>query len=222
MKQELSILFWLKRSVAKSSKDESAPIYIRITIDGRSKEISLGEKISTDQWNNEVKAVRGNHPDAKRINKKIFQAKVDLDRHFMVLQAQYKFVTPEMLKNIYEGRPAVVEEQSITILEAFDMFLERFEKMVQKKFRSYETFKKWKCNKRKVKQFIKIHFRKEDIQLKSIKTNFAGIFLDHLMLTEGLSQNTAMKYVEDTWQILTMAKEKGWIKTNPMQAFKCK
>ena len=94
-KQNLSLLLWLYRG--KASKDGKAPIYLRITIDGLDTDISLGQKIHPDFWDGEAKQVRSTGLEAKMINQKIMQAQTDLQRHFMMLQAQFERVSPALL-----------------------------------------------------------------------------------------------------------------------------
>lgn len=103
-------------------------------------------------------------PDAKAINKRIKQDEVDLEIHFITLQAQFTVVTTVMVKNVYEGRltiPLPTMEQ-ISLLEANDHFITRFEKLVSKEKRSPETLRKWRSNRNKVEAFIKFQFLKKD------------------------------------------------------------
>lgn len=96
-----------QKAPGQKAKDGKAPLSIRLTIDGKISEISLSRKILPEYWDEDMKQVSGKDPEAKIINKKIVQAQVDLDRYFISLQAQHTSVTPEMVKNLYEGRPAI-------------------------------------------------------------------------------------------------------------------
>lgn len=222
-KQNLSILFFPKKHLAKKAKDKKAPLYIRLTIDGDDTEISLSRKVVPETWDVESKQITANDAESKITNKKILAAQVDLDRHFLALQAQFSCVTVEMVKNLYEGRPAIPVDpiEEISLLEAFDHFITRFEKLVNKKKRSHETLRKWNSNRNKVKQFIKFQFKKDDILLTQLPIAVADDMLDFLMIEQDLCNNTAMKYVKDTKQILKMAKRKGWLLKNPMEDFVC-
>lgn len=99
---------------------------MRITIDGLDTDISLGEKIHPDFWDGEAKQVRSSGAEAKMINQKIMQAQTDLQRHFMMQQAQFERVTPAMLKNVYLGMPALQEKKnSSQILKPAALFCMR-------------------------------------------------------------------------------------------------
>lgn len=102
VKQNLSVLFYLKRK--KITNDGRIPIYIRITIDGFEDEISLGSKILPCDWDNSSKRVRGRDPNSKAINKRISQAKTDIERHFDLMQAKYGAANPRNVKASYMTR----------------------------------------------------------------------------------------------------------------------
>jgi len=71
--QRLSILLFLKRK--KIAKDGKIPIYVRITIDGKSCELALGCTVLSDDWDGNIKEVRSGNPEHGSINKKIIKAK---------------------------------------------------------------------------------------------------------------------------------------------------
>ena len=56
IKQNLFILFFLRKN--KISKNGKIPIYIRITIDTDSDEISLGQKVQANQWDDNKKSIK--------------------------------------------------------------------------------------------------------------------------------------------------------------------
>ncbi|HUH18402.1 Arm DNA-binding domain-containing protein [Albibacterium sp.] len=127
----MDFLLGIRRS---QTKNDVAPLYIRVTIDGISKKISLGVKINPKDWDIKSKRVKKTEPSYKVINSKIIQTQVDLDRHFNALQTQVDRVTPDMVKNAYLGRLETKanseksEKGKDTILYAFDEFIMRFKK----------------------------------------------------------------------------------------------
>lgn len=62
----IKILFFIKKS--KLLKKGEAPIYLRLTIDGRREEISTKRSILPTQWNPEPQCARGNSRDSNEIN----------------------------------------------------------------------------------------------------------------------------------------------------------
>src|SRR5258708_1289043 len=99
--QKLSILFYLKRR--KATKSGMNPIYVRVTIDGLQAEISLGCKILACQWDNTNKKLISEDDNAKMINKKIGQAKTDIERHFDLIHAKQMIATPRLVLDSYKS-----------------------------------------------------------------------------------------------------------------------
>ena len=66
MEKTLGLLFYLKP--AKNDRGEGRFIYLRITIDGKSNEISLKRKWITTRWNSASGRAQGNKEDAKALD----------------------------------------------------------------------------------------------------------------------------------------------------------
>mgnify|MGYP006217611349 CR=1 FL=1 len=66
MNRTFNLLFFIKKNKIKS--DGTAPIYLRITIDGVPKEISAKRSIHPDKWDNKLQKVSGNSIETKSLN----------------------------------------------------------------------------------------------------------------------------------------------------------
>ncbi len=95
VKQRFSILYFLKNN--KSRSDGKSPIYARITIDGLKEEISTGCKANLKHWDKNSKTVTAGDPDFRKVNKKLLQLRVDLERHFDLMQAKHEVATPRLV-----------------------------------------------------------------------------------------------------------------------------
>jgi hypothetical protein len=102
VKQNLTILFYRKGK--KADKRGKAPLYVRVTIDGLHDEISPGSKtkVLDQDFNRETKLVEPTEPNYKTINKILEKAKVDLERHFDLIQAQQQIATPASIFTAYK------------------------------------------------------------------------------------------------------------------------
>ncbi len=65
MKHTYSILFWLSKAKATAA---GVPIYCRITVNGKRKEISTNRRIHPDEWNGEQERVKGRGQTAQILN----------------------------------------------------------------------------------------------------------------------------------------------------------
>jgi hypothetical protein len=66
MNTTITILFYVKR--AKANTQGLAPIFQRITIDGKRLESSTGKFVFPDKWSSEMSKMKGNSEEARIIN----------------------------------------------------------------------------------------------------------------------------------------------------------
>jgi site-specific recombinase XerD len=230
-KKNLSLLIWLCRNKI-SKKTGLIPIYVRITINGDSDEMSTGIKILDTNWDNDKKITKGNEPEGKEVNDRIAQIQADLKRHFIVLDAMYTTVTPEMLKNVYNGLPVVTKHKSKvkdketepTLMEAADRHIAFVQEMVERKKLATGTLKTFKTTRIKLYEFLKHEFNTNDIKVCKLNVGFAYKFFEYLTLKDParIEANSAYKYLSKTKQFIAEAKKRGLVTVHPLQDFQCK
>ena len=226
--QKLTLLFWHRKS--KADNNGNAPIICRISIDGEEEEMSIGRKVHLNKWDAESKRAIGG-TEEKKTNQKIVQVTADLERHFTVLQLEHEFITPIMLKNVYnglpaehqKGRPKPEAQQTATLLQVADMHIRDFTKMVEKELRSYETLKQWKATRKKIVEFLQFEYSTEDIAVSEIEYSFATKFYKYLTVDREtvLQEAAAKKQIKNTKQLLTLAESNNLMDKNPIQKFRC-
>jgi hypothetical protein len=82
-KKNLSLLVWLCRNKI-SKKNGPNTIYVRITINGDSDEMSTGKKILDTNWDNDKKVAKGNYLEGKEVNDRISQIQAN-QRKFVLI-----------------------------------------------------------------------------------------------------------------------------------------
>jgi len=117
--EKLSILLLLEKS--KIGKDGAAPITIRLTIDSKRAELSLGQKIKPELWNQEFGTAVGNLKECKFVNAAIDRAKTKLREVYALLESSHNHVSAVMLKKAYQDKP--VEDVKMTLLQAVSFVL---------------------------------------------------------------------------------------------------
>lgn len=230
--QKLTLLFWHRKS--KADTNGFAPVICRITIDRDTEELSIGRKVHVNKWNTEFKQAFGG-PEEKKTNLKISQVTVELENHFAVLQNMYEYISPLMLKNVYQGLPIDNKKKEIpkpvpkqpvlipSLLQTADLLIADFAKKVEKNLRSPETLKQWRATRNKIEEFIIHRYQCRDIELAEIQYSFALNFYDYLTLErkEVLQEAAAKKQIKNTKQVVTYAMDRDWIAKNPIARFKC-
>jgi site-specific recombinase XerD len=227
--QKLTLLFWHRKS--KPDAKGYAPVICRISIEGEvSEELAIGMKVHLNDWDVENKKAKGGS-HGKKVNLKMSEVTVDLNREFVVLQAGYEHITPLMVKNVYNGLPPYVIKGAVkpelkvvpTLLQISDLHVANFKKMVDKKLRSPETLKQWNATRKKIEEFLIVHFKLKDMDLNSIEFSFAVKFYNYLTVDRKkvIGEAAAKKQIKNLKEILTVAETNNWVLKNPIIKFKC-
>ena len=91
-----SVLFWLYSSRSKNGK---APIYARISVNGKKLNISLKRRIQINHWDSERQRVKNSTIDAKSINQYLDEFYSGLFQSFQQLRIEGKHITPHSVKS---------------------------------------------------------------------------------------------------------------------------
>ncbi|MFN3849646.1 MAG: site-specific integrase [Spirosomataceae bacterium] len=212
--QNLSILFWLNTSKIHEGK---APIYVRLTIEGRRTQFSLGRKIEPERWIPKAGIVKGSNEEARTINSYINLVKGDLQKHYNILASKHERILPGMLKNAYMG----VEEEKNTLIQLIDHHNMKFKEKVEIGQFSENTYEKYITTKQRIKEFIELQYKQSDLLLSDLKYSFITNF-EHFLLTKKFMQsNSAMKYIKNLKKIIRLGVSMEWLTKSPFDNFKC-
>lgn len=214
LSHELSILFWLR---SKRKDNPKAVVTCRITINSEREEFSLGYQVDPEKFDSKSQTIAGRTAEVVEINKHIMHVRAELVRHYNALREKGVIVTSAVLLNAYKG----IAREKKTILQVADYHNERFKEKVAGEKRSGDTLKKWYTTRDKITAFIKHEFKLPDLPLEKIDYPFAEDFFDYLTLKDGLSDNTAMKYLKNTKQMMKLAVKRKWIESSPIQDYVC-
>ncbi|WPO83728.1 Arm DNA-binding domain-containing protein [Chryseobacterium sp. JJR-5R] len=124
MNKTFNLLFYVKKS--KINLEGEAPVYLRITIDGKVCEISTKLSIQISKWISKAQKVSGSTEAAKPFNfyLKTFEQKV-YDTYNVLLRNE-GVVTSQILKNKILG----TVERARTLIHIFRDHNDRMEKLV--------------------------------------------------------------------------------------------
>ena len=95
----LSILFFIRKE--RKNKDDLAPVYLRITVDGKRAEVSIKRYVDPDKWNSSAGKVKGTKDEVKDLNQYFDLIRGKIYRYEKELRDNDKPVTAKALKNKY-------------------------------------------------------------------------------------------------------------------------
>lgn len=213
--QKFSILFWLKKD--KINKLGLAPIWARITVDGKRSEFSTHRQVPPQFWDSETESVSRKYDKDGAINNYLLLVKTELMRHYNSLLITKETVTADDVRSNYKG----IKEEKKTLLQLLQQFIQQLSDRKEINDLSTGRFKRFKVLQGKCQEFIKLKFKTSDIGLKDLGLSFIVEFEQFLRRVDKNSHNTAMKYAKDLKQVLTYALMLEYIPSNPFQSFNC-
>ena len=113
--QTFSILIWANKSKASGNL---APLFARITIDGKRFEISLKKSVSLYKWYVKKGYVESSGDPAKNINNYIDQVKSQLFKIYTQMQTLDELITADRIKRVFLRE----KKEKKTILSVFDYY----------------------------------------------------------------------------------------------------
>jgi site-specific recombinase XerD len=210
----VKILFWLYRS--KVNKDSKAPIYLRITVNGKKVEIATGHWIKLNEWDTNKQQAKGVSQSSVLINNYVTSTKSK------ILQLQNSFTiagSPVISAELVKERLLGVSPEKKSLLLLFDYHNSQVKEQVGKDFRA-GTYTHYVVTRNKVAEFLKHTYKAEDFLLENLSHKFVTDFEFYLKTEQGLSNNTAMKKIKHLKKIINLALANEWI-VNPFANFKC-
>jgi hypothetical protein len=88
---------------SRKGKKTSALLYARVTVNGERKEISLKERIKSNDWYKAREMIRGSSVEVKKINRLIDHVRFRLKDKYRILSEKQCSITAEAIKEAYLG-----------------------------------------------------------------------------------------------------------------------
>ena len=212
-KTTFSILFYGKKNGLKANG--KMPLMGRITVNGKS--IQFGTKVDVDPklWNVTAGKLVGKTREVINTNSVLDSIKATMTKIYRELLEREVSVTPERIKNIFFG----VEIQQQMLLDLFRKHNEDVEKLIGIN-KSKATYQKYEVTRKHLTSFIKEKYNRSDVALKEIDFIFITDFEVYLLTKAGCNPNTTAKFMQFFKRIVLIAKNNGWLKSDPFINYK--
>lgn len=215
MEKSFGLFFFLKKS--KNYKGGEVPIYLRITVNGISKDISTKQSCSSSLWNVTAGRMIGKTEAAKSLNSylDILQRKV-YDARKELLETD-KTVTSENIKTILQGRE--INETRYMLMEIFRTHNDQMAALVGKEF-SAATLVRYQTSFRHTQSFLQWKYKVSDIDILELDFEFITQYEFWLKSTRNCDHNSTMKYLSNFRKIVNRCIRNGWLQRDPFMGFK--
>lgn len=215
MKTKISVLFYAKKSKAKSNLQ--VPVYLRITVNGKRSEFSTGKNVDPSKWNSEISRLKGNSEEARTLNKyfDVLLSRIfEIERN-LILSGESFDATD--VKNLLTGK----QETERNLIPIFQDHNNRMEKLIGKEY-ALATLKNFKTCLSHLKQFLWSFHKKTDINIKKIDPAFLHDFDFFLRTVIECNNNSTVKHTKNLAKILKICYQNNWIEKDLVQYYKGK
>ncbi|MCK5443334.1 MAG: site-specific integrase [Maribacter sp.] len=212
-----SILFWI---YAKRIKNNQAPLYARITVDGKKLNISLKRRIDTQLWNPEKQRIKGTGSNAKSLNQYLDEVHAKLFQCYQELRANDKRITPQTIKTKFLG------DDKTKYFTLTDIITYHNDKMFHKLHRN--TSRLYLTSQKYILLYLKKEYKVDDLELTLLDYKFILGFENFLRgykpkhYQKQIGNNAVMKHIQRLRRMVTLAHDIEWTHQDPFRKFKQK
>ncbi|PZD76816.1 site-specific integrase [Mesonia sp. K7] len=202
-----SLLIWVH---ASRVKNDLAPIYARITVNGKRTNFSLNRKINPNYWDSSKSRAKKNTPKSEKLNRYLAQVEEQIFEAYEELKQNDAFISAQTIKARYFGDDQINK----TLLDLVTYHNESMQGILKP-----GTLKNYKTTKLYIKQFLKAKFNIDDISLKQLSYSFVIEFEHFLKKNPNLNNNGLMKHMERLKKLCHFGYKLEWIDKNPSKSY---
>lgn len=213
-KSTFSILFYIKRK--KLLKNGDAPVYMRVTVDGRFLEASLKRGVNPKVWNEKKQRSTGRDRLSLELNDYLDDTLARLLKIHQRFTDEKKVINPKTILDEWNGR---VEKPKM-LCEVFKEDNMKYRQRLEIGDVVLNTVLRNERAERYLGDFIRKQYNAEDVPFSSIDNAFVRDFHLFLRVDKKQEQNTANKYCKILKRIVTLALDNKWMEINPFQGMR--
>lgn len=213
-KSTFSILFYIKRK--KLLKNGDAPVYMRVTVDGRFLEASLKRGVNPKVWNEKKQRSTGRDRLSLELNDYLDDTLARLLKIHQRFTDEKKVINPKTIIDEWNGR---VEKPKM-LCEVFKEDNQKYRQRLEIGDVVLNTVLRNERAERYLGEFIHKRYNAGDIPFSSIDNAFVRDFHLFLRVDKKQEQNTANKYCKILKRIVTLALDNKWMEINPFQGMR--
>jgi site-specific recombinase XerD len=215
MNATISILFYLKR--AKANAQGLAPIFQRITINGRRLDNSTGKFVDPSKWHPEMSKMRGNSEEARLINGHLDNLRTKILIAEKELNKKDIPVNLETLKNMLLG----TKERQRLLVPIFEEHNNKIKELLGIEY-APGTYERYQTSLKHTKDFLNWKYNISDIDITKIDHAFITDYEFYLRSVRKCANNTAVKYIKNFNKIIKLCLANDWLEKNPFANYKSK
>lgn len=217
MIRTINLLFALKK--AKILANGTAPIYLRMTMEGERLEFTTKRYINPSRWNASAQKMAGTHEEARAFNQylKTLEQQV-YDAHRQLIEARQP-VTVQSLKDKVLGKSDTADIKMLVPI--FKEHNRRIAALVGKEY-APGTLERYTTSLKHTIDFMQWHYGSQDIDIRKINHEFITSYEFYLQSEKNCCNNTTVKYLKNFKKIIRICLSNGWIDKDPFASYKAR
>jgi site-specific recombinase XerD len=213
MKEELKVLFYLKKN--QSKENGLCPVMGRISIGRTMAQFSAKLEADVSKWNAKAGRMDGKSHHTLDVNRKIDKINLSINKYYKELLQNKGQVTAEEVKNAFQGIASVQE----TLLKMYAEHNETFRKRIGID-REETSHRKYRDAYRHLSEFLLKKYHVKDMSFKQLNFAFIEAFDFYLRVELKMKPNTVLHNIVPLRKIVRIAVNKGYIPADPFAEYK--
>lgn len=214
MEKSFGLHFHLKKCI---NNENEFPIYMRITVNGDYREISVKRKCDPAKWNVGAGRADGRTEFAKALNSflDVLQRKV-YDARVYLLENDHP-VTAENIKTLLLGKEISVHKYML--MEVFKHHNDQMAALVGIEY-APGTLERYTTSFNHTRSFLEWKYQVSDMDITRLNYEFISEYEFWLKSVRKCDHNTTMKYLSNFRKIVKRCLLNGWLQKDPFMGFK--
>jgi integrase len=211
VEKTLGLMYFLKHD--RKQDNTEMYVYLRITVDGRSNELSTKLLWDPTKWNPRLGRATGNGESSKNINTYLETLNQEAHKARRILMDNDVEITAEAIKNQMLGI-----DDSKNILKVFQDHNDQVAALVPQEY-SPGTLDLFKRTLNHTRSFIQWKYRIDDMDIRKLNYEFISQYAFWLKSVRKCQHNSAMKYLTYFKKTVLLCVNYGWLKSDPFAGY---
>jgi site-specific recombinase XerD len=201
----------------KHNQPLTAPIYIRITVDGKRCEVTAGRSCDPAQWNPISGRANGKKEEMKSLNAYLDDLQIKVFEAHRLLTEKNETITAEKLRDRLQGK----EVKQCTLIDVFKDHNRKMEALVGTEY-SQGTAERYRTSLKHTVEFLQWKYKVSDIDIRKVNYTFITEYDFYLRSVRKCANNSTVKYLRNFGKIIRICLSNGWLATDPFLNYKSK
>jgi hypothetical protein len=216
MNTNLGLLFFLKKT--GKSNNETAPLYLRVTMDGERIELSCKRSVPINKWNATGQRMTGSNDDAKFLNAFLKSSEHQVYDAYQSMIDKKLPLAATTLRSILTNKE---EDGNKMLIPIFIEHNRQVKTLVGKEY-AKATHTRYETTLNHILNFLHWKYKVKDIGITGVTHEFITSFDFYLRSEKNCNNNTTVKYMKNFKKIILSCVDNGWLDKDPFLRYKAK